>query len=129
TFTRVNGQKATLEVTNQVLHTEKVKLLLRMLIVMRIIKMKAKKPNNPFPLLYTTPTYAEKITGRFDMKEPPTSKQIKRFYILFIIGVIVLGCQSFNAHACEPSAVIEMGNAPEVIGRVEIADDPINNGK
>lgn len=75
---------------------------------MRIIKRKAKKPNNPFPLLYTTPTYAEKITGRFDMSQKPTEKQEKRFYILFFIYIFAVGCHFASAHACDVSPSVQM---------------------
>ena len=62
---------------------------------------------NPFPIL-TEPTYAEKITGRFDMKELPTKKQVNRLTVSIVLAAIFTLCHCMGIHACEPQNSIEM---------------------
>lgn len=54
------------------------------------------KKNKVKPVL-TEKTLAEKLTGRFDMKETPSVWQLKRFYMALVAGILILGCHM----ACE----------------------------
>jgi len=55
-----------------------------------------KKNKDRIPFL-TERTLAEKITGVFDMKEKPSSRQVRRFVIALIAFSLISFCNMLNA--------------------------------
>ena len=49
--------------------------------------------------LLTEKTLAEKLTGRFNMNDQPSNWQVKRFYIAFVLCVIMSLCHFVQANA------------------------------
>lgn len=62
------------------------------------------------PPLFTEITYAEKLTGRFDMSEKPTKRQVNRLMLFVAIGAFMTLCHFVSGNACEPHTVINMDN-------------------